>query len=879
MAKFSSRQPQKSGVPFGAIGAGSVELRPDGEFHEWQIANVERWSRDCRDILDADGGEKLSGSLSFYVRTKDAQDRVLLRRLGLGFGSGYGNEEYNYRMHSFNKPVEQVDFEGSFPTAQVEYIDRALPVQIKMQAVSPFVPYDERTSATPGFYVTFDVTNPSAQPVSVSLAGKLKNIVNLRRNAMMRVNAVSEEGGYTLVSMAADNSDGQPVSDTGSMTLAASGGEISYISGEYRGYMNEYIAHGQFGVSEESFLFRLQRHGNLPNTSIEERPKWSISEENADQLSANEIDSMLSEMEKNAYAKSLFERVLHVSPDQLQSESGKRAFFQYLALNWKHLDGLGPWGDSALCSSFALAPGETKQVKFVLSWYFPELCSASGNRVGHIYEDWFSGANEVNALLRNRRDPIIAAAVRFRDNLYRTDFPEVFSDAVSIHLSTLIKCAWWDKAGNFGLWEGLGSCGFHTTDITYHGSFGIVTLFPNLQKMQMQMGAKFQREDGRVHHFFTPDFGSVDDGFNRVDMNPQFVLLICRDYLATGDLDYLKSLWPNIVRAVENIAQLDADGDGLPDKDTKRNTYDSWNFAGTSAYISVLWVAALRAGAYLASVLGDAEHASRWKEWIGKGTAAIESRLWNGEYYNLWIDGDQKDTCCMTDQIDGEYFLRLIGLDGVLDEERVGKTLDAIYRYNYSSENGLVNARYPAGQAATLHTYLNCQAEANWSGIEYAMAAFYIMMERYGAGREIVETVDERYRRAGQIWNHAECGDHYYRPMSSWTLMQVLTGLTINLADQSLLIALRTGETAFHAPWHGASGYGQVERDQHGFRVRCGYGELPVRSVMLTGSGHSGVQSIRVNGHDVAFDVESAALRLREPVRIEAGDCLEIRFS
>ena len=54
------------------------------------------------------------------------------------------------------------------------------------------------------------------------------------------------------------------------------------------------------------------------------------------------------------------------------------------------------------------------------------------------------------------------------------------------------------KDGRFGLWEGLGSCGFHTTDITYHASFGLTSLFPELQKRQMRMGAAFQREDGRV---------------------------------------------------------------------------------------------------------------------------------------------------------------------------------------------------------------------------------------------------------------------------------------------------------------------------------------------------------------------------------------------
>lgn len=35
MATLTTKPQQRSGVPLGALGAGSIELRPDGEFHEW----------------------------------------------------------------------------------------------------------------------------------------------------------------------------------------------------------------------------------------------------------------------------------------------------------------------------------------------------------------------------------------------------------------------------------------------------------------------------------------------------------------------------------------------------------------------------------------------------------------------------------------------------------------------------------------------------------------------------------------------------------------------------------------------------------------------------------------------------------------------------
>lgn len=34
MARFLTQPPIRSGMPLGGVGAGSIELRPDGEFHE-----------------------------------------------------------------------------------------------------------------------------------------------------------------------------------------------------------------------------------------------------------------------------------------------------------------------------------------------------------------------------------------------------------------------------------------------------------------------------------------------------------------------------------------------------------------------------------------------------------------------------------------------------------------------------------------------------------------------------------------------------------------------------------------------------------------------------------------------------------------------------
>ena len=145
---------------------------------------------------------------------------------------------------------------------------------------------------------------------------------------------------------------------------------------------------------------------------------------------------------------------------------------------------------------------------------------------------------------------------------------------------------------------------------------------------KLRMGAAFQRADGRVHHLFTPDLDHVDDSFDRVDMNMQFVLMVLRDYLYTGDRSYLEDLWPNVCAAMDSIVLLDSDGDGLPDRETRLNTYDSWNFSGSPAYISVLWLAALKAAVHISHRLGNADREAQWASLLELGKTSLERRLW-----------------------------------------------------------------------------------------------------------------------------------------------------------------------------------------------------------------------------------------------------------
>lgn len=774
MAKIISTKTHNSGIVLGGIGSGNVELMPDGEFHYWLVANQPRITESCCEAK-VDDGEGSTGALSFWVRESKEGGKPIVRKLGMKTDA----DDFTYRMFSWNKPVEKIEFDGRFPVCELNYIDSALSCVLKLKAVSPFVPHNSDISSTPGFYMDFTVENPTDSNLTVSLAGSLvPDFANKKEGNKNSHHKVGDGIGVHI-----EPAKVTKAPSCGDLCLSVNGeGEKSYITADHYRFMREYIGESRFGVSQESFLFGFREKGSLPNSKIGARPR-NIPV-NFLMLSDSKLDSLCKEYAQYPFAESLLSRIRHCKPDFLTSREDKISF---LLCCFRQLHKIGKdFGSCALCSEVDLKPGEKKNIRFILTWYFPNSFNKKGEKLGHYYENLYRDSLEANRFLSENYDSVFTSAADFADLLYSTDLPEIYPECWSSLLSPLVKSSVYLKNGNFGLWEGLGFCGLHTTDITYHASFSLISLFPDLQKKQMKMGAQFQREDGRVHHLFKPDMKNTDKGFDRVDMNMQFVLMVLRDYLFTGDRSYLVSLWENVKKAMDSIEKLDTDGDGLPDYDTKRNTYDAWNFSGIPTYISVLWLAALKAAALIADRVGERSRSDKWNGILEKGKKSLDEKLWNGEYYNLWRNSTETDESLMTDQLDGEWFLRMMGLTGNIPDERVGRVVDCIFRNNFDVEQGLKNATVPENRKTTIHTYKNCQAEAVWTGIDYAFSALALSVGRKEIADTVVGSIHNNQLRLGHFWDHWECGHHYTRPMSSWSTLIAASGMAVDYVNKRL---------------------------------------------------------------------------------------------
>jgi uncharacterized protein (DUF608 family) len=865
--RIPATMPMGSGAPLGGIGTGFIEIRADGCFHEWQIFNSGPWAMNARSTTaPPPPGPQY---LRFLLRAKNASDEVAeVRRLYLR------SDKNNLYSLPFVQDVQSIEYLAAYPVTGLRYNDPTIPVRVSALVFSPFIPGNARESATPGFHVVYTLENPGDEPTEVSLIGLLDNPLASALRDRRLSNRISRNDGVTALFLDTGAQTDFP-SGIGNMCFSVTGGEPSWITGTFREYLLPGLCRWETPRLNYMLLDIMQpfaASGRLPSTERTTDPSIGLP-------TASEIDSASGPQLRKIMADLSSDALLNrVFTDAASSVSGTSDRELLNEVRKNLLDKKGKprltWGTGALASSVRLAPGQKAEVRFTLSWYFPHHLTLDGQEIGHMYANWFRDAADVNRFLCARYIQHRSLTEIFARTLCDTTLGDPLAFAWSSQLSTLVFNTWWSKSGEYAIWEGLGCCGLSTTDVDYQGSFPIVALFPELKLSQMQRIITRQNQLGQVPHNYAGSFDQVDpQGFARVDMNPQFVMMVCRDYLWTGDRDYLASMWPHVVRAMMFTQSLDSNGDGLPDRDTGFQTYDQWRMRGTPSYIASLWIGALRAAVVLAQAMGETEQATSWNATLSQASASFDRMLFNGDYYSLWVDGKTRDELCMTDQISGEWFAHLIGLPSTVSKENLQRAMASVFRNNFNPEFGVHNATAPRrGPVLTLN---NLQAGGVWSGIEFAFASLLIDHGHYTDGVQIVEAINRRYLRAGQPWNHVECGGHYSRAMSSWTTMLAAAGFKPDLPNKSLtLMPAAPGD--FRIPWATASGFGTISRAGQTLSVSCAQGQLEMSALKL----RQHAKSIRLSGRNVASAATATEsgvkLEFSKPVIVRASEALEI---
>jgi non-lysosomal glucosylceramidase len=153
------------GMPVGGICAGQLYLGGDGKLWYWDIFNTKKM-KDTHSVR----------SYREPYRRSDTADKAQ-NVLKQGFA---------IRLHTNQKVItKQLDrdsfttikFAGQYPIGEVTYTDPSLPVEVKLQAFSPFIPLDLASSTYPATMLEYSITNKSDEDAEGELFGWLENAV------------------------------------------------------------------------------------------------------------------------------------------------------------------------------------------------------------------------------------------------------------------------------------------------------------------------------------------------------------------------------------------------------------------------------------------------------------------------------------------------------------------------------------------------------------------------------------------------------------------------------------------------------------------------------------------------------------------------------
>jgi hypothetical protein len=528
----------------------------------------------------------------------------------------------------------------------------------------------------------------------------------------------------------------------------------------------------------------------------------------------------------------------------------------------------GPSPGGSLFVPFSLAPGESKTIAVRLAWYVGETAFRIGNdpqpggEPGN-YRPWYAGKfknlDEVAAYWRNNYDELRKKSLRFSDCFYDSTLPPEVVEAVAANLTILKSPTVLRQAdGRLWAWEGCsddsGCCHGSCTHVWNYAQ-AVPHLFPALERTLRESEFNVSQNDEGHQTFRTSlpirivrhDFHAASDG------QLGGIMKVYREWRISGDTAWMKSLWPKVKASLEYCIKIwDPDREGSL-KEPHHNTYDI-EFWGPDGMCTSFYLGALQAAALMGKALG--EDVAEFSKILEKGLAGMEKDLYDGEYFIQkiqWKDLKAKDPTqamtmgggyspearailekegpkyqygagCLSDGVLGSWMAMVCGVGQVVDAKKIASHLKSVHKYNLKldlsthanpqrpsyacgKEGGLLICTWPKGGELSLPFVYSDEV---WTGIEYQVASHLMLMGLVDEGLDIVRACRDRYDgRIRNPFNEYECGHWYARAMSSYALLQGMSGARYDAVEKTLYLKPNVAGD-FRCFLSTATGYGTV---------------------------------------------------------------------
>jgi hypothetical protein len=197
------------------------------------------------------------------------------------------------------------------------------------------------------------------------------------------------------------------------------------------------------------------------------------------------------------------------------------------------------------------------------------------------------------------------------------------------------------------------------------------------------------------------------------------------------------------------------------------------------------------------------------------------------------------------------WMAKVCGIDqDIVNAGKVKSHLESVYKYNFKKElsdqanqhrstyalgheGGLLLCTWPRGNALSLPFVYNCEI---WTGIEYQVASHLMFFGRIDEALQIVKTARKRYDgKKRNPFDEFECGHWYARAMSSYSMIQGLTGVQYDAVTKTLYIDSKIGND-FDSFFSSQSGWGNVGLERGKPYIKMVTGSLDVKRCIISGT-------------------------------------------
>ena len=778
----------------------------------------------------------------FLVFTEDAQHVKKTKSLSgpipvSQFQGMQGSEAPNNGFPRFRL----VSFDAAYPFAVVNLDDDAMPVSARVKTFNPYIPCDAESSGIPVAVIRYEIKNKTNGQLTISVAGTLDNFIGM-------------DGSKVEF-----NDFDRAIYPIGAKSNRNTFKQTTHLAGIY--------------MTSDSVNKDASAWGTIALTTPEVNKGYTIS-----------------------YRTELSSKGWNADINDLWDDFSDDGIFKDTVFAEKR-----DVPHAALALRFNLAPHETREVEFLLTWDFPNRKDWDDKvTVGNYYSTFYTDAWDVAEKVLPKIQPLEKKTLEFVNIFLQSDYPSVFKEAALFNSSTLrSQTAFRTKDGNFFGWEGVfnstGSCYGNCTHV-WNYEQATPFLFGSLARKMREIEYHYGLNDSSGMMSFRVSLPlNKKNNWQLAAADGQMgtVMKMYRDWQLSGDDEFLKTNWPLIKKAL-SFAWIpngwDADQDGVMEG-CQHNTMDI-EYYGPNPEIEFWYLGALKAASAMAAYVHDKAFEDRCEKLLRTGSQWVDAHLFNNDFYIQQVRPAEKTNIayglisgmgskdfrnpdfqigegCLVDQLVGQYMAHICGLGWLADSTHLKKTMQSVWKYNYiesfgsqfnnmrtyglGDESGLVLTSYPDPSKRPKIPLSYC-SEA-WSGLEYTAATEMIYDGMINEATRTVTNVRNRYDGSKRNpFNEEECGNHYARAMASWSTLIALSGFNYSAVTGTFSIGSRAGNYF----WSNGYSWGNVKVDGGKVVISVHYGNLLLKKLVIKGVGE---------------------LDIKQPVKMAEGDSKEFSLS